>query len=196
MQKDVLVDVVRHLGQLGVVGVTELHDGNLLVLTEGLHELTVEGLALLLAKRELQALVVEGNRHERAVDIGEHPVLVVGPIGEAREEAVHALGGGVVDVRPVEVDEDPRIVQTVVGVAGDVVAALEHADAEPRGLGQTAGANGTGVSRSHDDHIVRLRVEALRQARANVHRHSLSLLNANRLGVDAEYRADYSARAV
>ena len=85
--------------------------------------------------------MVEGHRHERAVDVGEHLVLVVGPLGEAREELVHALVHGVVDVRAVLVDEDARLVDVVVGVARDVVAALDDGDLEAARLGEATGAN-------------------------------------------------------
>ena len=124
----------------------KLHDGDLLVLAEGGHELLVEALALLVAEGELEGAVVERDGHEGAVDVRQDLVLVVGPLGEAREELVHALVHGVVDVRAVLVHEDARLVLIVVGVAGDVVAALEDGDLHAAGLGQTAGADAPGVS--------------------------------------------------
>ena len=103
--------------------------------------------------------MVEGHRHERAVDVREHLVLVVRPLREAREELVHALAKGVVDMRAVLVDEDAVLVHVVVRVACDVVAALEDRDAEAGALGHAAGAHGTGVARSDDDHVVLFGVE-------------------------------------
>ena len=154
MEEDVLVDVVRDLDELGVVLGAELHDGDLAALAEGLDELAVELLPALLAEGELQAGVVEGDRHERAVDVGEHLVLVVGPLGEAGQEVVHALVEGVVDMRAVLVDQDAVPVIAVVGVARDVVAPLEHGDTEPGGLRQATGAHRAREPGPHDDHVV------------------------------------------
>ena len=163
MEEHVLIHVVGDLGQVGVVLLTQLQDGDLHVLAERLHELGVQLLAAFLAERKQQALVVEGNRHERAVDVGEHLVLVIGPLGEAGQERVHALAEGVVDVRTVHVNKHTGLIQVVVGVAGDVVAALEDGDAEADGLGEATGAHRTRIARTDDDHVVGARVEILRE---------------------------------
>ena len=117
----------------------------------------IKALSLLLAKGELQGAVVEGNGHERPVDVGQNLVLVVGPLGEAREELVHALVGGVVDVRAVLVNQDASLVHVVVGVARDVVATLEDANLEAAGLNEPAGAHRTGVSGTNDDGVIGVR---------------------------------------
>ena len=65
-----------------------------------------------------------------------------------------ALVGGVVDVGPVLVDEHARLVIAVVGVARDVVAALEHADLEAARLGEAARADGARVAGADDDRII------------------------------------------
>ena len=169
VEEDVLEDVVGDLDELRVVLLAELHDRHLLVLAEGGHELLVELLALLLAKGELEGAVVEGHRHERAVDVGQDLVLVVGPLGEAGEELVHAVVDGVVDVRSVLVHEDARLVGVVVGVAGDVVAALEHADLEAARLGQAARAGGAGIACPHDDRVIGVGREARGQTVLDTH---------------------------
>ena len=172
MEEDVLVDVVGDLGELGVVLGAKLEDGHLHVLAEGLHELAVQLLAAFVAKRKLQALMVEGDGHERAVDVGKHLVLVIGPLSEARQEAVHALTEGVVDVRAVLMYEDAVRIVAIVGVARDVRAALQDGNAEPGGLGQTAGADGAGVAGSDDDHVVRIGIEGLGKTRRDLHHNS------------------------
>ena len=175
VKEDVLKDVVGDLHELGVVLLAKLHDRHLLVLSEGGNELLVEALALLLAKGELEGAVVERDRHERAVDVRKDLVLVVGPLGEAREELVHALVHGVVDVWAVLVDEDSGIVNVVVGVAGDVVATLEDADLEPAGLGQAARADGTSVARADNDGVIGVGRETIWQTVHDTHRNPLSV---------------------
>ena len=169
MKEDVLVHVVRDLLEVRVVLLAQLEDGHFLVLAKGLHELLVEGLAAFLAKGKTQALVVEGHRHERAVDIGEHLVLVVRPLREAREELVHAVALGVVDVRAVLVNENPGVVGVVVGVTSDVVATLEDGDAKPAGLGKATGADRPRVSRADDEHVIRIGVEASGEPTCDTH---------------------------
>ena len=176
VEEHVLVDVVGDLLQVGVVLLAQLENGNLLVLTKGLDELAVEGLAALLAKGELEALVVERDRHESAVDVGEHLVLVVGPLGEAGEELVDAVALGVVDVRTVLVDQDARVVDVVIGVARDVVATLDDGDAEAAGLGKAACADGASVTGTDDDHVVRVGVEAGGEPTSDTHSNPLDKL--------------------
>ena len=98
--------------------------------------------------------MVERDGHEGAVDVGEDLVLVGRPLGEAREELVHAIVGRVVDVGTVLVDEHARLVIAVVGVARDVATALEHADLEAARLGETPRADGARVAGTDDDRIV------------------------------------------
>ena len=164
MQKDVLVDVIGDLGQVGVVLLTQLHNGHLDVLAKGLHELLIQLLAALIAKGELKARVVKGHGHKGAVDVGKHLVLVVRPLGKARQEIVDALIKGMVDVRTVLVDQDSRLVSAVEGIARDVTTALQNGNAIADGFGKTAGANGTGITSADDDHVVRTGIKAFRQA--------------------------------
>ena len=103
------------------------------------------------------------------MDVGKHLVLVVGPLGEAGEELVHALVGGVVDVRAILVDQDAGLVLVVVGVAGDVVAALEDGDLHAAGLGEATGADGAGVARADDDGVEGLGGKVSRQTALDAH---------------------------
>ena len=145
MQKDVLVDVID-------------------VLAKGLHELLIQLLAALVTKGELKARVVKGHGHEGAVDVGEHLVLVVRPLGKARQEVVHALVKGVVDVRTVLVDQDSRLVSAVEGITRNVATALQNGNTIADSFGKTAGANGTGITGADNDHVVRTGIKAFRQA--------------------------------
>ena len=174
MEEDVLVHVVGHLGQVGVVLLAQLHDGDLLVLAEGVHQLLVEGLAALITEGQLKGGVVEGDRHQGAVHVGQHLVLVGRPLGEAGEVLVHAVVVGVVDVGAVLVHQDTGLVLVVVGVAGDVVAALQHAHPVAAGLSQATGADGTSIARANDENVVLLRVEVLGETLADVHVRVLS----------------------
>ena len=80
-----------------------------------------------------------------------------------------------VDVRAVLVDQDAGVVEEVVGVAGDVVAALEDADLEAAGLGEATGAGRTSVARSDDEGVIRVRVEAGGKALLDAHENPLSM---------------------
>ena len=164
MQKDVLVDVIGDLGQVGVVLLTQLHNGHLDILAKGLHELLIQLLAALITKSKLEARVVEGHGHKGAVDVGEHLVLIIRPLGKARQEIVHALVKGVVNVRTVLVDQDSSLVSAVVGIACNVATTLQNGNAIADSLGKTAGTNGTSVPGTDNDHVVRTGIKAFRQA--------------------------------
>ena len=164
MQKDVLVDVIGDLGKIRVVLLAQLHDGHLDVLAKGLHELLVQLLAALIAKGKLKARMVKGHGHKGTVDVGEHLVLVVRPLGKARQEVMHALVKGMVDMRTILVDQDPGLVSAVIGIARNVATALQNGNAIADGFGKTAGANGTGITGADNDHVVRTGIKAFRQA--------------------------------
>ena len=170
VEEDVLENVVGDLNELGIVLLTKLHDGNLFVLAESGHELLVKTLALLFAKGKLKRRVVEGNRHKGTVDVGEHLVLIIGPIGETREELVHAFVGGVIDVRAVLVDQDARLVLVVVGVARDVVAALKDGDLHATGLCKAARANAARIPAADNEGVIGFRVEARAETALDVHK--------------------------
>ena len=108
--------------------------------------------------------MVEGHGHEGSVDVGEYLVLVVRPLGKARQEVVHALVKGVVDVRTILVNQDSGLVSAVEGIARDMATALQNGNAIADGLGKTAGANGTGITGADNDHVVRTGIKAFRQA--------------------------------
>ena len=169
VEEDILVDVVGNLGELGVVLLAQLHDGNLLVLAKGRHELLVERLSPLVTKGKLERGVVEGNRHERTVDVGEDLVLVARPLREAREVLVHAVVHGVVDVRTVLVHKNARVIHVVVGIAANVVASLDDGDLHAARLGKATGADRTRVARAHDDGVIYIWVEASWQSVCDSH---------------------------
>ena len=51
-----------------------------------------------------------------------------------------------------------------IGIARNVATALQNGNTIADGLGKTAGANGTGISSTDDNHVVRAGVKAFRQA--------------------------------
>ena len=53
-------------------------------------------------------------------------MLIGSPAGEARQIGEHLVRICVEDVWAVLVDQDPRLVRHVIGVAGDVRAAIDH----------------------------------------------------------------------
>ena len=108
--------------------------------------------------------MVKGHGHEGAVDVGEHLVLVVRPLGKARQEIVDALIKGMVDVRTILVDQDSGLISAVVGVTRNVATAFQNGNAIADSLGETTGANGTGISSTDDNHVVYAGVKAFRQA--------------------------------
>lgn len=69
--------------------------------------------------------------------------------------------------------QNPGLVVIVIRVAGDMVATFQDGDAESDGLGEATGAHGAGVSRADDDHVVRVRVEVLRETESDLHDSSL-----------------------
>ena len=169
MQEHVLVHVISDLGKIGIVLLAQLQDGYLDVPTKGLHQFGKKLLAALLAKGEQQALVVERHGHELSVHVCKHLVLIVGPLGKTRKERMDALVKRVINVRTVLMDQNARLVVIVVGIAGDVVAALEYSDAETGGLGKTTSAHCTRVTSAYDDHVVGTRIKISRKTRVDLH---------------------------
>ena len=169
VEEHVLEDVVGDLLELGVVLGTQLKDRHLAVEAELLNELGKQGLAALGAERHLERGVVERNRHERAVDVGKHAMLVVGEVGETRQVLVDALVIGVVDVRAVQVDEHPGLVEAIVGVARDVRTALEDADLLACTLRQLARNDRAGITGTDDEGVVIGNVERLGKTMDNGH---------------------------
>ena len=164
MQKDVLIDIIGDLGKIRVVLLAQLHNGHLDVLAKGLHELLVQFLAALIAKGKLKARMVKGHGHKGTVDVGEHLVLIIRPLGEARQEVMHALVKGMIDMRTILVDQDSRLVSAVEGIARNVATALQNGNTIADSFGKTAGANGTGITGTDNNHVVRTGIKAFRQA--------------------------------
>ena len=108
--------------------------------------------------------MVKGHGHKGTVDVGEHLVLVVRPLGKARQEIVNALVKGMVDVRTILVDQDSRLVSAVEGIARNVATAFQNGNTIADSFGKTAGANGTGITGADNDHVVRTGIKAFRQA--------------------------------
>ena len=97
---------------------------------------------------------IDREREQLPVDLGQHPVLVGPPLGEAREIAPDLLGLRVEDVRPVAVAAHAVLVDVVVRVAGDVVAAVDHEHALPAARGEPLGQHRAGEARAHHQRVV------------------------------------------
>ena len=118
--------------------------------------------------------MVKGNRHQGAVDVGKHLVLVVGELGEAREELVDTIVEGVVDVRTVQVHEDARLISVVIGVAGDVGAALHDRNVRAGGLGHAPRDSGACITGADDDGVVLVGRERTARVHRDAHRDPLN----------------------
>jgi hypothetical protein len=111
--------------------------------------------ALHLERREVEPVQavdgVEVDRHRQllAIDAGEHPVLIRAPLGELRQVLEDVGRVRVEDVRAVRVDQDPRVVVAVVGVATDVRALVDDENALVALAGQPLGEHAAGETRTH-----------------------------------------------
>ena len=161
VQKNVLIHVVGNLFQFGIVLLAQLHDGNFDVLAKDRHKFLIELLATLFTKGKLKRSVVKRHGHQLAVDIRANLVLVVCPFGKAREELVHPVADGMVDVRTVLMNQDARIINPVVRVSGNVSAALDNCDFKIARFSHTASHNGTGISGTDHHDIVGIGVKTI-----------------------------------
>lgn len=76
-------------------------------------------------------------------------MLVVPPPGEAAQIAEYRLVIGVENMGAVLVDQHARLIQPVIGVAADVVPALQHQDPLSAPLSQLPGTHRAGIARTH-----------------------------------------------
>ena len=159
VDEHVLIHIVRQGGDLWVGVLAQLQNGDLPLRAIGLQQLVPQPPPLRLAEGRLQGGEVEGDRigHPPAGllvgDVGDDPVLVVPPLGEAGEVVEHPLVVGVEDVGAVLVDEHPRLVQAVIGVAADVVPALQHQHPQVSPLRQLPGGDRPGEARAHNQGV-------------------------------------------
>ena len=174
VQEHVFVHVVGDFGKLLVVALAKLHDRHLLVLAKCCNELAIQVLALLLAERELERLVVERHRHQRAVYVRQDLVLVIGYVRKPHEELMDPIIERMIDVWAIEVHQNTRIVDIVIGVARNVTATLEHRNAIVAPLGKPASAHSPGKARADHDRIVVTRVEISRKTARHTHGCSIS----------------------
>ena len=89
---------------------------------------------------------IEGDGHVHAVDVGQHPVLIIPPLGKPAEPVIDSSAGGVKDMGAVLVDEHAVLIQAVIGIAGHMVPALQHQHPLSAPLGQLPGGHGAGVA--------------------------------------------------
>ena len=155
VDEHMLIHVVGQGGDLGVGVLPQLQDGHLPLGAVGLQQLVPQPPALLPAEGRLQGGEVEGHRVGHPPtgllvgEVGDDPVLIVPPGGEPGEVVKHPAAIGVEDVGAVLVDEHSRLVQAVVGVAADVVPALQHQHPLSAPLCQLPGDHRPGEARPH-----------------------------------------------
>ena len=154
VNKDVLIHIIRQGGDLRVPGLPQLQDGHLFFRPVGGDELFPQTRALRRAEGGLQRGEVEGDGVGlppalSVREIGQDPVLIVPPDREPGEPVKDPLVVGVEDVRAILVDQHPGPVQAVVGVAADVVPALQHQDPLSAPLSQLPGTHRAGIARTH-----------------------------------------------
>ena len=177
VEEHVLVDEVRHLGEIGVVDAPQLGDGHLALVAERGDELLDELRGALLAEGDLHRVLVERHRHVRAVPVGQHLVLVVVPLGEAADVVERALVVGVEDVRPIAVHEDARLVGLVVHVAGDMGLLLDHENTLAAALCQLARHDAAGEPAAHHHGVEIASIDVMQIAVTHTHGEpSLSVL--------------------
>src|SRR5690606_12847581 len=133
---------------------------------------------------------VDRQRHQLAIDTGQHPVLVRTPFGEAGQIVEDALAVGVEDVRPVGMHQHAMRVGAVVGVAADMVALVDHDDLAAL-LGQFTCHHGAAESGAHP-HDVRLHWPPPRAARTG----STAPSNSSRIVATVESQDAAIARAM
>ena len=105
------------------------------------------------AVKLIERVAVDRHRDEPLTDVGQDPVLVGTPAGEARQVGQDIGGVRMENVRPVFMNEDARLVPMIVGVAADMwpLVDQQHTLAEPGR--EPLGENGAGEPRA-DDQIV------------------------------------------
>ena len=135
----------------------QFQNGDLFLRSIGSGQLIPQPSPLLRTEGRFQGGQVEGHRigypSAPAVrDIGHHPVLVVPPPGEPGKPVKDLFVIGVEDMGAVLVDQHPRLVRTVIGIAANVVPPLQHQDPFPL-IRQSAGGHGAGIARSHGQNV-------------------------------------------
>ena len=157
MDEDVLIDIVGQGGDLRVWVLPQLQNGHLFLRAIGGDELVPQALALFKAEGRLQRGEVKGHGigHPPALvvwDVGDDPVAIVPPLGEAGQPVEHPLVVGVEDVGAILVDQDARLVGPVIGVARHVVPALQHQHPAAL-LRQGPGRDRSGIARAHHQRV-------------------------------------------
>ena len=165
-----LIHVVRDGGDLRVGVLPQLQDGHLTLGGVGGQQLLPQPCPLLHAEGVFQGVQIEGHRKEKAPvrllagrdhvrivpgNVGDYPVLIAPPLRKPGQKIEDLFIVGVKDVGAVFVDEHPVVVQTVVGVAADVVPALQHQHAFSL-FRQSPGGHRAGVARARHPDIVML----------------------------------------
>ena len=158
VDKHVLVHIVGQSGDLGVSVLPQLENGHLLLRAVLGQQLVPQALALLGTKGGLQGGEVEGDRVGHAApgivgDVGDDPVLVVPPGSKPGQPVKDPLVVGVEDMGAVLVNEHAGLVQTVVGVAADMVPALQNQHPLAALLCQLPGAHRPGITRADHQRV-------------------------------------------
>ena len=169
IKEHVSVHELGDLGELRIVLLAQLGDGDLALVAERVDELLREVRGALLSEGYLHRVLVERHGQVGAVPIGQHLVLVVAPLGEAAHVVEGALVVRVEDVRPVAVHEHAGLVELVVHVAADMGALLDDEHARASALGQFARGHGAGEPAAHHHRVEIAAVEIFEIAVTHTH---------------------------
>ena len=163
-----LVHVFRNGGDLRVGVLPQLQNRHLALGGVGVQKLLPQPFAILGAEGIFQGTQVEGHRKAKAAvgllagrdhlrvvpgQIRDDPVLITPPAGEPGEPVEDPFVGGMEDMGAVLMNEHAVGVGAVVGVAADVVPALQHQHPPAAPLGQLPGRHGPGVTRTDDQTV-------------------------------------------
>ena len=85
-------------------------------------------------------------------------MLIGTPLGELGE-ILEDLGRiGMEDVRSIAMDEDPRVIKRVKGIAGDMRPPVDEQDARTVFAGEALGQDAAGESRANDQEVEHRRI--------------------------------------
>ena len=159
LDKYMLIDIVRQGGDLRVLALPQLQDGDLFLRAVGGDQLVAQALALPGTEGRLQRGQVEGHGilHPPALrrNVGDHPVLILPPGGEAGQVVKHPLIIRMENVRTILMDQYAHVIHAVVGVSAHVGALFTQEHPLPAAFRQFPGGRRAGKART-DDQAVKL----------------------------------------
>ena len=120
---------------------------------DGVEERLHAGRVELAIVERVDRVEIDGDGHETSVHAGAHAMLILTPLGEARQVVENIRRVGVEDMRPVTVDEDAGGIVAIVGVATDVGAFVHDEDALFESAGESFREHAAGEARANNQVI-------------------------------------------